>query len=105
MQPVRDRPLARKVDNLLRPLHSHGALTRNQTRQLHRPLHRLVLVVIHTTHKPMLQRLVAPKDARRQRNLLDPGMVPDTMRQPTQRPNVGSQADVDFLDAELRGGG
>lgn len=101
VQPILNRPIARIIDNLLRPHGRHRALARNQARLLQRRLHRRLLVLIHVADQTHPQGLLGAEDARRQGHVLDPRGISNRVRQARQGADVGGDANVDFLDREL----
>ncbi|KZL83184.1 hypothetical protein CI238_04555, partial [Colletotrichum incanum] len=97
-----DRVISRVVQQLLGPLHRHGALLRDEARELQPRLDGCLLGLEHPADEANGQRLIGGEVARRQADVLHPRCAPHELGQPAERAKVGGEADIDLLDGEAR---
>lgn len=103
-QPILHTPIPAPIQNLLRPLHRNGTLTRHQLRPPQCFPHDLLLAPNspHPTHEPHFLRLLGPKGPRAETNILNPTATPYDLRQPTQRPYIRRDANIHLFDTKNR---
>lgn len=97
--------LAPVVQQLLGALHGDGALPRDEGGQLEPSLHGLLFGLVDLRDEALLQCLLRGEVPRRERQVLDPGVVAYDLGQASEGANVGGDANIDFLNCEACVGG
>ena len=103
-QPLLHPPIPPPIQNLLRPHHRNRTLPRHDPRPPHRLPHHLPLPPLppNPTHKPHPPRLLGPKNPPAETNILHPTPTPHNLRQPTQRPDIRREPNVNLFDRKPR---